>query len=71
MYLTITVKPNANKTEILERDDENHIYKIAIAAVPDKGKANDELLKFLKKEFKQRFEIVSGETGRKKLIRTL
>lgn len=47
-------------------------YKIRLKAVPEKGKANEELIKFLSKELalpKDKIEIISGKTERIKLIR--
>jgi uncharacterized protein len=60
--------PNAPKSKVLEVMADESV-KIAVAAVPEKGKANVELLKFLKKEFGQTVCIVSGASSRMKLIR--
>lgn len=46
--------------------------KIRIKAVPEKGKANEELIKFLSKELKlprENFKILSGKTEQLKLIK--
>jgi uncharacterized protein (TIGR00251 family) len=59
----VLVKPNAKKTEILSEDP----LKIAIAAPPDKNKANLELVKFLSKKL-GRVKIVSGHTSREKIL---
>ncbi len=65
--LEIHAVPNASHTELsLIKDNQ---LKMRIAAVPDKGKANKELISFFKKEFKLNIEILSGETSRKKRIR--
>lgn len=69
-HLRIIVKPNASKTEILGYDDARKAVRIAIAAPPDAGKANKELLKFLKKEIGE-CELISGTTSRKKLVRLI
>ncbi|MBS3176862.1 DUF167 domain-containing protein [Candidatus Woesearchaeota archaeon] len=45
--LAILAKPNAPKTELLGYDESRKAVKIAIAAPPDKNKANEALLKFL------------------------
>jgi len=61
------VKPNSKKTEILGmRGDYLHI---ALRAQPIEGKANEELLKFLKKQTGSQYEIISGATSKKKLLR--
>ena len=70
-YLAVKVIPGAPKTEFREimADD---TYKIAIAAAPEKGKANTELIKFLARELKilkSRLVIISGTGERTKLIK--
>ncbi|MFH1670809.1 MAG: DUF167 domain-containing protein [Patescibacteria group bacterium] len=62
--------PNAPQTKVLEVMDDESV-KIAVAAKPEKGKANRELVKFLAKEFGVNvgnIEIVSGKIARMKLI---
>jgi len=48
-YLRIKVLPKSSKNEVVDIMDDETI-KIRIKAVPEKGKANRELIKFLKKE---------------------
>ncbi|RKX65520.1 MAG: YggU family protein [Tenericutes bacterium] len=67
--LAIIAKPNASKTAVLGYDKARAAVRIAIAAPPDDGKANAELLKFLKKELGKECELISGKTGRKKIVR--
>lgn len=46
--------------------------KLKLAAVPEKGKANDELVRFLAREFgvaRSQVEIVSGASSHAKLVR--
>ena len=64
--ITVIVKPNARKTEILEHSSSH--FKIAVKATPEKNKANIELLKFLKKHLKQQVSIKSGLTSKKKIL---
>jgi len=64
----IIVKPNSNKTEILEFNKENNLYKIAVSAPADKNKANKELIKFLSKHFRKKAIIKSGLTSKEKII---
>jgi uncharacterized protein YggU (UPF0235/DUF167 family) len=40
--------------------------KIRLHAVPEDGKANDELLRFLEQETGEKWEIVSGYTSQRK-----
>lgn len=67
---TITVKviPRAKKTEYIGIMDDG-TYKIRLKAVPEDGKANEELLKFLEKETGGKWEIVSGWTRTRKIIK--
>lgn len=69
--LLIRVTTNADKTQWrgLMADG---AFKIAIAAVPEKGKANLELIKFLATEFKvakNQVVLLSGASDHTKLIR--
>ena len=70
-YLAVKVIPGSAKTEFRELMADG-TYKIAIAAAPEKGKANTELIKFLAKEFKvlkSRLIIISGAGERTKLVK--
>jgi uncharacterized protein (TIGR00251 family) len=67
--LSVHAKPNSPKTEIIGWDESTQSLKIAIAAVPDKDRANIELLKFLKKETGLKPALVSGAKSRGKKIR--
>ncbi len=66
---TITVKviPRAKKTEYNSIMDDG-TYKIRLKAVPEDGKANEELLKFLEKETGKKWDIVGGWTNSRKLV---
>ncbi len=71
VYLRIKVYPNAGKTKIREIMEDETI-KIDVAAVPEKGKANKELIAYLTKEFKinkENVKILSGVKDRIKLIK--
>ncbi len=71
VYLRFKVHPNAFVNKVREILDDKTI-KIDITAVPEKGKANVELIKFLAKEFKvvkQNIVIISGKADRVKLIK--
>jgi uncharacterized protein (TIGR00251 family) len=71
LYLSLKIIPNAQKTmfsEILNGEDQ--ILKIRVAAVPEKGKANKEIEKFIKKEFSaKKVEIMTGGTSALKTIK--
>ncbi|MFH1917208.1 MAG: DUF167 domain-containing protein [Nanoarchaeota archaeon] len=66
MILNVVVKPNAKKSEILEQGD--GFLKVAIAAPPDKNKANKELIRFLSKHLKKKVRIKSGLSSREKVV---
>jgi len=74
-YLRVKVIPKSQKTElveIFEDADSGQTYKIRLKAVPEKGKANEELIRFLAKELdlpRATFSILSGKTDRIKLIK--
>ena len=64
--LQVKVKPNARKSEILSHEGNKLV--IAIAAKPEKGKANAELIKFLSKKLKKQVRIVSGFGSSSKIL---
>jgi hypothetical protein len=69
------VIPKSSKNEIVEimEDEENgQTVKIRIKAMPEKGKANAELIKFLSKTLnlpKENISIISGKTEHIKLLK--
>lgn len=73
--LCVMVTPKASRNEILDwvTDENGQAWlKLRINAVPEDGKANKELLKFLAKTWnipKSSLSIAAGETSRHKKIR--
>ena len=71
LSLKIRVIPKSPKTEwagILE----DGTIKVKVAAVPEKGKANDELIRFLAEEAhvpKNNVQVVAGAASQNKLVR--
>jgi len=65
MRLSILVKPNSKKNEIIS---EGEILKVSIKEPAENGKANLELIKFLTKHFKKKIKIISGFNSKKKII---
>ena len=65
----VVVKPNARESKILQQTADT--MTIAIAAQPEKGKANLELIKFLSKKLKKQVRIVSGFEKRTKIVEVL
>ncbi|MFA5247681.1 MAG: DUF167 domain-containing protein [Patescibacteria group bacterium] len=70
-YIRVKVIPNSAKTEI-KGEMADGTLKIAVAAPPEKGKANATLLGFLAKELsvsKNNIILISGASSRIKLIK--
>lgn len=71
----IRVTPNAAKTKIIGKinDEKDQEYlKIHLAALPEDGKANKELIKFLAELLKipkSKIEIIRGEISRTKMVK--
>ena len=63
------VKTNASKSEIIRYDEARKAYRVEVKEQPDKGKANQEVIKLFSKKFNCRAEIISGFTSKEKLIR--
>ena len=62
---TLRVIPHASHTRLIE---ENNRLKLYLTAVPEDSKANLQLIKFFKKEFKLNVKIISGLKSRIKVI---
>ncbi len=70
-YLRVKARPGAPRTE-LKAVMADETIKIDIAAAPENGRANEELIAFLAKEFqldKKAVRILSGAGDRLKLIK--
>lgn len=72
MGLVIEVKVVPGSKKQLFSLDKQGIIKCMLKSQPEKGKANEELVKLLSKTLHalpQQIKIISGQTGRKKLIK--
>jgi hypothetical protein len=67
MKIKIKLHPNSSQEKIVEIEKDKS-YEVWIKEKPIDGKANEELVKFLKKHFKKSAKIVSGLSSRKKII---
>ncbi len=68
---TVRARPSAPATKVLDVLEDESV-KIAIAAAPEGGKANAELVKFLAGEFGVRREqvtLLAGHASKLKLVR--
>jgi uncharacterized protein (TIGR00251 family) len=67
--ISIKVTPNAGKNEVVGFS--NGIWRIKVAAPPDKGKANKELIGFLSKILglrKDNLNILKGHSSHNKIV---
>jgi len=67
VYKSVKIIPNAPKTELREMLS-NGVQKIAVSAPAQKGKANKELLRFVRKLWGTQVRIVAGESSREKVL---
>ena len=65
--LRIKVVPNSSRVELVEDNG----LKLYLKSVPDKGKANNELIKYFRMVHKLRVEIKSGAKSRIKVIKVV
>lgn len=68
MKIKVKIHPNSSleKIEEIEKDKE---YEVWMREKPIEGKANEELIKVLRKYFKSReIKITSGLSSRKKIV---
>lgn len=65
-HLSLKVIPNSDRTELKEQNGKLKLY---LQAQPEKGKANLAIIKFFKKEYGLKVEIVSGDKAREKKLR--
>ncbi len=70
MQLNIKVTPKAKLNKIIKINDNS--YQVYTTAPPDKGKANQAIIKLLAKELnlsKSKIIIIKGEKNRHKIIK--
>jgi len=63
--IELRVTPHSSRTELIEEEDKLKLY---LKSVPEKNKANQELIKFFKKEFNLKVQIKSGMKSRDKVL---
>lgn len=63
--LPVRVIPNSSRQDVVEESGKVKVY---LQAVPDKNKANLELIKLFKKHFGVRVKIKQGERSREKVL---
>jgi hypothetical protein len=70
-FLEIKVVPNASKTELIWLMSD-WVLKIRLTSIPEKGKANMQLIDFISKSLwisKKSVEVVSWLTSKNKLVK--
>jgi uncharacterized protein len=67
--LKVVIRPKSSKNSIRGWDESRKALIVNIHALPEDGKANKELVRFISRELKQRVEIKSGFTSREKVLR--
>ncbi len=68
--LTVKVIPRASKTEFAGTDSKG-MPRIRLKAVPEKGAANRELVKYLSKVLKADVHLMRGARGRTKTLQVI
>ena len=63
--IKVRVVPNSSRSELIIVEGKLKLY---LKAVPEKGKANQEVIKFFKKKVGLRVKIKSGEKSREKVL---
>ncbi len=66
--LRIKVIPRARRTEVVGMMDDGAL-KVRVAAVPEDGKANTELCRYLRELYGGEWEVIAGNTGTRKVVR--
>ena len=69
MRITVTVKPNSRKEEVVPAGEGQ--FTVRVSAPPVEGKANERVVELLAKHFgvpKSRVTIARGASGRKKIV---
>ena len=75
MFIALHITPKSARNEIIgwaQDADGRPVLKVKVAAPPEDGKANAELIKFLAKTWgvpKSSLELASGEASRNKRIK--
>ena len=74
MIVRVRLSPNSSSCSvngIMDAADGHKLLKISVNSVPEKGKANKELIEFIAKKLKlpkSTIEIISGDTERVKKV---
>lgn len=70
LRIHVKVIPKSSRNEIVEVQADG-TWRVKVAAVPEKGRANAELCDYLAREFgvaRSKVEVVSGQTSQRKCV---
>jgi len=67
-HLKIIIRPNSPKTEITDFDKNKQALRVNVKALPEKGKANQAIIKFFSKLLKRKISIISGLKSKEKIL---
>ncbi len=67
----VIVKTKSNSNKLVGFDKERKTYLLNIKAVPEKGQANKEIIRFLSRLLKKQVRIVRGLKSKEKIIEVL
>lgn len=71
MHLQVKITPKSKNTELVETMEDGTL-KIRLKAVPERGKANEELIRFLSQHYKvktDQIKLISGHSSTRKLLK--
>ena len=66
---SVYVSPNKAKTQIRGFDEVRNAFRLEVAARPKDGKANQEIVKYFRKEHGINVSIIFGLTSKKKILK--
>lgn len=69
MKISVKVKPNARENSVKQMDDGS--LEVRVSVPPEKGKANERVIKLLAKHYKvppSKVSIIKGETSKEKVV---
>ncbi len=64
MIIKVRVHPNSKKREIVK----GNVWNIYLKSRPENGKANNELIKLIRKELGKNVKIVHGKKSKDKIL---
>ena len=66
--ISIIVKPNSKKTQIVSYDDARSAFRVDVAAPAEDNRANIEIIKFFSRLVGKRVQIIQGLTSKQKIL---